>query len=61
MGKKTRKEKLVKMLTERLHELEDDLISSPNKFTDEEYNALISESVRIRETIRVLKLDEDES
>jgi hypothetical protein len=57
MGKKTRKEKAIEMMSIRLQELERKLLSSPQKYTDAEYENLTKEAIQARELIRILKED----
>jgi hypothetical protein len=54
MGKKSRQEELIEIITTRLAELEIDLLIPLEDLPDEEFNDLIKEAIRLREMLRSL-------
>ena len=54
MAQKSRKEQLIEKVTSRLAELELDLLIPVENMSDEEFEELLEEAIRLREVLRAL-------
>jgi len=54
MSQKSRKEQLIEKVTSRLAELELDLLIPVENMSDEEFEELLEEAIRLREVLRAL-------
>ncbi|WP_171037844.1 hypothetical protein [Dyadobacter luticola] len=55
MKKKSRKQELIELAEARLEELEFELLLPPDRLSDEEFQELITEAVKLREMLEFLK------
>jgi len=55
MQKESRTDKLKNMIEERLFFLEKRLSLPPDKVDDKEYEEMIAEAIRLRDTLKMLK------
>jgi hypothetical protein len=54
MGRKTRQEKLAERINARLTFIEKVVVAAANELSDDEYEALSKEAIKLRDVLRML-------
>lgn len=55
MQKQSRTDKLKKLLTDRLKELEVQMLAPPDKLSDQKFEELKKEAIKLRDTLKMLQ------